>query len=43
MHSLIILSIVVFSLGDLGFTNSIGSVDIRMEYRCLVAPITLST
>ena len=39
------VSIVVFSPSDLhvGFKNSIGNVDIRMEYHCLVAPITLST
>ena len=45
LHTLIVLSIIVFSPSDLhvGFKNSIGNVDIRMEYHCLVAPITLST
>ena len=46
LHTLIVLSTVVFSPpSDLhvGFKNSIGNVDIRMEYHCLVAPITLST
>ena len=46
LHTLIVcVSTIVFSPSDLyvGFKNSIGKFDIRMEYHCLVAPITLST
>ena len=39
---IIILSIVAFSPSALGFTKSMGIQLIRIEYLCLVAPITLS-